>query len=110
MITHLLEHPVPFKTLQQETACTIPLFLTRDEKKRMRRKKRMDRLKEIQDKQKLGLVEPPPPKVKLSNMMKVFTNQAVSDPSKLEQEVRNQIKARLEKHLEANQKRKLTKD
>jgi U4/U6 small nuclear ribonucleoprotein PRP3 len=57
----------------------------------MRRKRRFDKLKDLQEKIKAGLVEPPPPKVKLSNMMNVYQNEAVTDPSKVEQEVKRQI-------------------
>lgn len=32
----------------------------------------MDKQRDMQDKLKLGLIEPPPPKVKLSNMLNVF--------------------------------------
>ena len=70
----------------------------------------MDRMKEIQEKIKLKLIDPPPPKVKISNMMNVLTNEAVADPSKVEMGVKKQIQDRLQKHLEQNQKRKLTNE
>jgi U4/U6 small nuclear ribonucleoprotein PRP3 len=43
-------------------------------------------------------------------MMKVFTSEAVADPSKVEQNVREAIADRLKKHLERNEARKLTKE
>lgn len=36
----------------------------------------------------LGLMKPSPPKIKLSNMMKILGNEAIQDPSKVEKEVR----------------------
>ena len=53
-------------------------------------------------------MEPPPPKLKMSNYMKVLTSQAVADPSKVEKEVRKQIVARQEAHIEHNERRKLS--
>lgn len=35
-----------------------------------------------------GLLEPPKPKVKISNLMRVLTDQAAADPTAIEMEVR----------------------
>ena len=43
--------------------------------------------KEKQAQIRVGLLAPPPPKVKISNMMKALLNEAVQDPSKIEQQV-----------------------
>jgi U4/U6 small nuclear ribonucleoprotein PRP3 len=40
---------------------------------------------------KLGLRKPDPPKIKLSNMMRILGTEAVIDPSKAEKEVRKQM-------------------
>lgn len=37
----------------------------------------------MQDKIKLGLMKPPPPKVKMSNLMRVLGPEAVADPSRV---------------------------
>jgi U4/U6 small nuclear ribonucleoprotein PRP3 len=55
-------------------------------------------------------MEPPPPKVKLSNFMNVLKDKAVADPTQVEMEVRQAIQDRLEAHLERNAKKKLTKE
>jgi len=41
--------------------------------------------------QMMGLIQPPEPKFKLSNFMKVLGDQAVADPSKVEQRVMQQV-------------------
>lgn len=41
-----------------------------------------------------GLMEPPKPKVKISNLMRVLGNEAVADPSAMEAEVRAQMEER----------------
>ena len=51
---------------------------------------------------------PPEPKVKLSNMMRVQGEQAVADPSKVEQQVREAEAKRRQAHEMRNLARKLT--
>ncbi|KAI9907344.1 hypothetical protein PsorP6_004521 [Peronosclerospora sorghi] len=78
------------------------------ERKKIRRQNRADREKEKQDKIALGLLPPPEPKVKLSNMMRVLSEQAVADPSAIERKVREQIAQREKNHEMRNLARKLT--
>jgi len=56
----------------------------------------------------MGLLPPPPPKVKISNMMKALLNEAVQDPSKIEQQVREEMAQRQRNHDLRNAERKLT--
>lgn len=70
----------------------------------------MAELKEQQAKIRLGLVPAPPPKVKKSNMMRVYADSAVKDPTAVENLVNRQIAERQQNHLEANEERKLTKE
>ncbi|KAJ2750984.1 U4/U5/U6 small nuclear ribonucleoprotein prp3, partial [Coemansia nantahalensis] len=58
----------------------------------------------------LGLLPPEPPKVKLSNFMRVLASQSVPDPTRLEAEVRKQAQARVARHEADNAARKLTKE
>jgi U4/U6 small nuclear ribonucleoprotein PRP3 len=51
--------------------------LTKKEKKKLRRQKRLERQRDEADKIKLGLLKPPPAKIKLSNMMKLLTSDAI---------------------------------
>jgi len=72
-INNLVEHPEGFKSPFNHTNnAIIPFFLTTKERKKIKRKRKMDKQRDMQDKLKLGLIEPPPPKVKLSNMLNVF--------------------------------------
>lgn len=82
--------------------------LTKEEKKKQAREKRREYQKELQEKIKYGLVPPPPPKVKLSNFMRVLANEAAQDPTKVEQEVRKLVEENQKKHIERNEARKPT--
>ena len=56
----------------------------------------------------IGLIKAPEPKFKLSNFMKILGDQAVADPSKVEQRVMQQIHERQLKHEMRNLSAKLT--
>ena len=52
----------------------------------------------MESKIQMGLIPPPEPKVKLSNLARVLGEQAVADPSKIEKYVKEQMAERLNKH------------
>ncbi|KAF0684935.1 Aste57867_23179 [Aphanomyces stellatus] len=106
--SHLIEHPARIKVVRKEQVVTLPIMLTKAERKRIRRTTRAERLKETQDKVALGLLPPPEPKVKLANMMRVLQDQAVADPSAVERKVRAQVAQREKNHEMRNLARKLT--
>ena len=115
--THtLLQHPVPILTPAQKAAKEAlknkppTLHLTKAERKRHRKLRRAERLREQQDLQAAGLIPPPEPRLTLSNYMKVLGDQAVLDPSKMEAVVMSQIQRRKLKHEQMNADRKLTKE
>lgn len=56
----------------------------------------------------MGLIPPDAPKVRMSNMVRVLTNEAVADPTKLEARIRREVQMRKNEHEQANQARKLT--
>lgn len=104
-----IQHPVPISApWEKRTDEEQAMYLTKKEMKRVRRNERQARHKEKQDRIKLGLDPPPPPKVKLSNLMNVLTNEAIKDPTGVEMKVRKDVEDRLQKHLKENEKRKLT--
>lgn len=70
----------------------------------------MEKERDKQDKIKLGLMPPPPNKVKINNMMNVLTDDAIQDPTHLENEVRKAMALRKQQHQERNDARKLTKE
>ena len=86
----------------------MPYYLTKKDRKRIRRQARAEREAEKKDKVALGLIPAPEPRFKLSNFMRVLGDQAVSDPSKVEKKVLEQIKQRLTNHEMRNQAQKLT--
>ncbi|KAK2198323.1 bifunctional Pre-mRNA-splicing factor 3/U4-U6 small nuclear ribonucleoprotein Prp3/Domain of unknown function DUF1115 [Babesia duncani] len=102
-----IEHPCKIDGKKRKIAPT-PVMLTKEERKKLRRRKRQERLKRIQDKIRIGLIPPPPPKLKLSNLMNVLKNQSAADPSKVEMQVRQQMEERLSMHEKRNEERKLT--
>ena len=56
----------------------LPMYLTKKERKRIRKTAREEREREKRDKMMMGLLPAPEPKFKLSNFMKVLGDQAVA--------------------------------
>ncbi|KAK5704136.1 U4/U5/U6 small nuclear ribonucleoprotein prp3 [Elasticomyces elasticus] len=111
IITALIQHPVILQAPQDKfLPAPKPLMLTPVEQKKLRRQRRMADMKEEQAKIRLGLLEPPPPKVKKSNMMQVLGEQAVKDPTAVEARVNKEIAQRANDHAKANADRALTKE
>lgn len=90
-ITNLIEHPIQMKPLEPNQAVHVPVFLTKKERKKLRRQNRREAWKEKQDKIRLGLLPPDEPKVKMSNLMRVLGNEAVQDPTKVIQGGKKQV-------------------
>lgn len=67
-------------------------------------------LQEKQDRVRMGLLPPDPPKVRLANLMKVLTTDAVQDPTKVEARVRREVAGRKIAHDKMNNERKLTEE
>ena len=64
------------------------------ERKKLRTQRRKERESEKQELVRQGLLEPPPPKVKMSNLMRVLGAEAVADPTAVEAQVREQMEER----------------
>lgn len=88
----------------------MPVFLTKQERKKLRRQNRREAWKEEQEKIRLGLAPPPEPKLRIANLMRALGNEAVQDPTKIESHVREQMAKRQKAHEDANNARKLTAD
>ena len=102
-ITNLIEHPIQLKAPDEPSQAPIlKVYLTKKERKKLRRQNRRELLKEQMEKVRLGLAPPPEPKVKISNLMKVLGSDAIQDPTKMEAHVREQMANRLKKHLVSN--------
>lgn len=86
----------------------LPVFLTKKEKKKLRRQNRREQWKDQQEQIRLGLIDPPEPKLRISNLMRVLGTEAVQDPTKIEAHVREQMAKRQKLHEDTNNARKLT--
>ncbi|KAG4074146.1 hypothetical protein HA402_014351 [Bradysia odoriphaga] len=108
-ISNLIEHPTQMKPPNEPLRpCYMPVFLTKKERKKLRRQNRREAWKEEQEKIRIGLAPPPEPKLRISNLMRVLGSEAVQDPTKIEAHVREQMAKRQKAHEEANNARKLT--
>lgn len=76
--------------------------------KKLRSQRRQQREKEKQELIRQGLLEPPKPKVKISNMMRVLAEEATADPTAMEKEVKKAMEERQQAHEDRNLARKLT--
>ena len=74
-----VQHPVAVKALSGDKAeVPLPMYLTKKERKRIRKTAREEREREKRDKMMMGLLPAPEPKFKLSNFMKVLGDQAIA--------------------------------
>ncbi|SJX64216.1 related to PRP3-essential splicing factor [Sporisorium reilianum f. sp. reilianum] len=110
-IDQYIQHPIPIPAPSTNAAVQPRgLMLTRREQRKLRRQRRAAEQQDKRDRIKMGLLPPEPPKVKLSNLMRVLTSEAVSDPTKIEARVRREIAARKEAHERMNAERRLTRE
>jgi U4/U6 small nuclear ribonucleoprotein PRP3 len=109
-VTHYVQHPVPVKNPNVEAIKgKTKILMTEKQIKRIKKLKKAEKVKERHERVHLGLDPPPEPRLKMSSFMRAVTAQAVADPSKVEKEVRRQEIERQKKHIEHNEKRRLTK-
>jgi len=110
LITHYIHNPAALGEFNTETAkVQLPLYLTRKEKDKIKRKKSKDKHDAMIDEIRLGIREPPEPKLKVSNIVRVLGSKFIQDPSAAEAKARTQEALRLMKHQLHNENRKLTK-
>ncbi|XP_033958539.1 U4/U6 small nuclear ribonucleoprotein Prp3 isoform X1 [Pseudochaenichthys georgianus] len=110
-VTNLVEHPAQINSpVDTDKSVTLGVYLTKKEQKKLRRQTRREGQKEVQEKVRLGLMPPPEPKVRISNLMRVLGMEAVQDPTKVEAHVRAQMAKRQKAHEDANAARKLTSE
>lgn len=108
-VTIYVEHPRPIEPpAEAPPPPPQPLKLTKKEQKKMRTQRRLAKEKDRQEMIRQGLIEPPKPKVKMSNLMKVLGSEATQDPTKLEMEIRTAAAEREQAHVDRNIARKLT--
>ncbi|KAI8828713.1 pre-mRNA processing factor 3-domain-containing protein [Chytriomyces cf. hyalinus JEL632] len=109
VLSDLIQHPVPIQPpADLGPPPPKPLMLTKQERKKLRRQRRLEAQKEKRDKIRIGLLPPDQPKVKLSNFTRVLGVEAVQDPTKIEALVRAQMRQRQLKHDKYIAENKLT--
>merc|ERR1719409_2704282 len=106
-ISAFIEHPSAVKQALPESEKKVEMHLTPAERKKFRKLRKQERTRDYQDKIKMGLTKPPPPKVKMSNLMRVLGDQAIADPSAIERKVRAQMQERSAAHEARNEANKL---
>eukprot|EP01018_Ginkgo_biloba_P038063 Gb_36855 [translate_table: standard] len=108
-LTIYVEHPQPIEPpAEPRPPPPQPLKLTKKEQKKLRTQRRLAKEKDRQEMIRQGLIEPPKPKVKMSNLMKVLGSEATQDPTRLEMEIRSAAAEREQAHVDRNIARKLT--
>ncbi|XP_024462972.2 protein RDM16 isoform X3 [Populus trichocarpa] len=108
-ITIYVQHPRPIEPpAEPAPPPPQPLKLTKKEQKKLRTQRRLAREKDRQEMIRQGLIEPPKPKVKMSNLMKVLGSEATQDPTRLEKQIRTAAAEREQAHIDRNTARKLT--
>ena len=108
-ITMYVLHPIPLPPPgEKDKPAPKPLKLTTKEQKKLRKQRRAAELEDHRDRIRMGLIPPDPPKVRLANMMRVLTSDAVADPTKVEARVRRDAQLRKNAHIKMNEERKLT--
>eukprot|EP01133_Synstelium_polycarpum_P012840 gene12840-15075_t len=106
---YLIEHPIQIAApVNNAPPVTLNIQPPPKERKKIRRLRRAEMFAERQERVLNGLDEPPPNKVKMSNLMRVLTTQAVLDPTAIAATVREQSEARKASHDARNIERKLT--
>lgn len=106
----LVQHIVPVipSTADRGPPKEPVLHLTKKDRKRLRKQRREKKQRELQDLQAAGLIPAPEPRLTLKNFMQVLGDQAVLDPSQMEQKVQEQMQARQKAHEQRNLENKLT--
>jgi hypothetical protein len=111
-LNRISNQPLPnlpkFKPESKITA--LKLIPTKDEQRKFKRKEKLEKQLQIQEKIKYGLLPAPAPRVKYSNLLQVYGTEAVLNPTEVEQKVSRQIDERQQKHIAHNQANSLTKE
>ena len=108
-ITSYIYHPKPQEALLPHILPPPkPIVLTLRERKKLKRRAKLDKVREQQHMQRQGLIPPPPPKLRLSNLMDVLVRESVAEPSEMERRVREEMRERQERHARMNKEKALT--
>ena len=112
-ITDLIHHPAPLPLLahlNSEAPVAMPVYLTKAERLKWKRRVNQEAEKQTRLEISLGLREAPAPRVRLSTLPRVLGPQASQRPTEVAMEVMQQVQARIDAHHQTNQQRKLSKE
>ena len=106
------QHPVPLanEAKDKEDQINLQFMLTKKEKKSLKKIYQEQKRKDLQEKIKLGLAKPKENKLTYGNMIQLFKNESIVNPSQVYQTVQNSYKEREKRMLEENAKNTLTKE
>lgn len=117
LLGNLIQRPSLRSINTTSTTTSSKIYLTPEERKKLRRQRRLEAQKELQEKIALGLVAPPAPKVKLSSLPRMLAqpgntlgDESVQTPTQIAATIRAQTAARQEAHDQGNAQRKLTEE
>ncbi|KAL3838127.1 hypothetical protein ACJIZ3_022718 [Penstemon smallii] len=105
-----IEHPQPIDPLSEPASPPPqPLKLTKQEQKKLRTQLRLAREKDKQEMIRQSIIEPPKPKVKVDNLIKVLGSEATQYPTQMEMEIKSAAAAEREQsHIDRSNTRKRT--
>jgi len=108
-ITSHVDHPEVMRPDKLKPVnVPLPFYLTKAERRKKRRQIRKQKHETLTDEIRLGLREPPEPKLNLENIIRVLGSQAIMDPSCCEAKARASMLKRKMEHELHNEKRRLT--
>merc|ERR1712226_1693432 len=106
-ITIYIEHPL-LQIPHSEKMEMLPLKMTKKEIKKIRTQRRLRREKEKQELIRQGFLEPPKPRVKISNIIKTLGIKSIRNPTHTENEIQEQSKTIKRAHSDRNLASKLS--
>jgi len=108
-ITSHVDHPEVMRPDKLKPVnVPLPFYLTKSERRKKRRQIRKQKHETLTDEIRLGLREPPEPKLNLENIIRVLGSQAIQDPTSCEAKARASMLKRKMEHELHNEKRRLT--
>jgi len=108
-ITSHVDHPEVMRPDKLKPVnVPLPFYLTKAERRKKRRQIRKQKHETLTDEIRLGLREPPEPKLNLENIIRVLGSQAIQDPTSCEAKARASMLKRKMEHELHNEKRRLT--
>ncbi|KAK8812314.1 hypothetical protein WA158_007548 [Blastocystis sp. Blastoise] len=104
----LVHHPVPIERNKEDDTKVLPIMQTKQERKKIRRQHRAERVEEQRLRIQAELEPAPAPKLNMRNYRLILKDEAIANPSATEMMVKKQIEARKQAHEQRNQEGKLT--